>query len=210
MDPIKTFTGTMAMLERANVDTDQIIPKQFLKSIERTGFGSALFYDWRYQADGTDDPEFELNHPLREDASILVTGNNFGCGSSREHAVWAVQQYGFQAVIAPWRGVGDKRIPGFADIFKSNSFGNGLLLIELPEEDVKWMFEVAKGRQMEATVNLEEQTVTVHADEDRVFKFDIMPDVKDKLLSGLDAIGLTLSHEADITAFEAKHDVQMA
>ncbi|MDD4117967.1 MAG: 3-isopropylmalate dehydratase small subunit [Kiritimatiellae bacterium] len=210
MDAFKTFTGTVAVLERANVDTDQIIPKQFLKSIERTGFGPALFFDWRYLKDGSPDPAFELNDPLRAGASVLVAGNNFGCGSSREHAVWAVQQYGFRAVIAPWRGEGDKRIPGFADIFKNNSYGNGLLVIELSSDEVQWIFDAAKGRKLEATVDLEAQTVTVRGAEERVFRFDITSDVKEKLLSGLDAIGLTLQHEAEITAFEATHDVQMA
>jgi len=210
MDAFKTFTGTVAVLERANVDTDQIIPKQFLKSIERTGFGPALFFDWRYLKDGSPDPAFELNDPLRAGASVLVAGNNFGCGSSREHAVWAVAQYGFKAVIAPWRGSGEKRIPGFADIFKNNSYGNGLLVIELSSDEVQWIFDAAKGRKLEATVDLEAQTVTVRGAEERVFRFDITSDVKEKLLSGLDAIGLTLQHEAEITAFEATHDVQMA
>ena len=210
MDAFKTFTGTVAVLERANVDTDQIIPKQFLKSIERTGFGPALFFDWRYLKDGSPDPAFELNDPLRTGASVLVAGNNFGCGSSREHAVWAVAQYGFKAVIAPWRGSGEKRIPGFADIFKNNSYGNGLLVIELSSDEVQWIFDAARGRKLEATVDLEAQTVTVRGAEERVFRFDITPDVKEKLLSGLDAIGLTLQHEAEITAFEATHDVQMA
>ncbi len=210
MEAFKAFKGIVATLERANVDTDQIIPKQFLKSIERTGFGPALFFDWRYLKDGSPDPAFELNDPLREGASVLVAGNNFGCGSSREHAVWAVQQYGFRAVIAPWRGEGDKRIPGFADIFKNNSYGNGLLVIELSSDEVQWIFDAAKGRKLEATVDLEAQTVTVRGAEERVFRFDITSDVKEKLLSGLDAIGLTLQHEAEITAFEATHDVQMA
>ncbi len=210
MEPVKTFSGVVAVLERANVDTDQIIPKQFLKSIERTGFGPALFFDWRYLKDGSNDSAFELNDPLRAGASVLVAGNNFGCGSSREHAVWAVQQYGFKAVIAPWRGEGEKRIPGFADIFKNNSYGNGLLPIELSSDEVQFIFDAAKGRKMEATVDLPAQTVTVRGKEERVFHFDITSDVKEKLLSGLDAIGLTLVHEADITAFEAKHDVQMA
>ncbi len=210
MEPVKTFSGVVAVLERANVDTDQIIPKQFLKSIERTGFGPALFFDWRYLKDGSNDPSFELNDSLRAGASVLVAGNNFGCGSSREHAVWAVQQYGFKAVIAPWRGEGEKRIPGFADIFKNNSYGNGLLPIELSSDEVQWIFDAAKGRTIEATVDLTAQTVTVRGKEERVFHFDITSDVKEKLLSGLDAIGLTLVHEAEITAFEAKHDVQMA
>ncbi len=209
MEPIKKFTGKVAVLERANVDTDQIIPKQFLKSIKRTGFGPALFHDWRYLTDGSDHPDFELNHPHREGASILVADNNFGCGSSREHAVWAVQQYGFQAVIAPWKGEGKHRTPGFADIFKNNCYGNGLLAIELAPDEVRWIFDAAKGREMEATVDLESQTVTVRGEEERAFKFEITSDVKERLLSGLDTIGLTLSHEAKITSFEEKHDVQM-
>ena len=151
-----------------------------------------------------------MNAPERAGAAVLVTGNNFGCGSSREHAVWAVQQYGFKAVIAPWRGDAQKRIPGFADIFKNNSYGNGLLVIELASEEVTWIFSAAQGRRLEATVDLAAQTVTVHGTQERVFKFDITSDVKEKLLSGLDAIGLTLAHEAEITAFEARHDVQMA
>ena len=210
MEAFKNFTGAVAVLERANVDTDQIIPKQFLKSIERTGFGPALFFDWRYLKDGSPDPAFELNDPLRAGASVLVTGNNFGCGSSREHAVWAVQQYGFKAVIAPRRGDAQKLIPGFADIFKNNSYGNGLLVIELPSDEVQWIFDAAKGRKLEATVDLVSQTVTVRGPQERSFHFEITSDVKEKLLGGLDAIGVTLSHEADITAFEAKHDVQMA
>lgn len=209
MEPFQTFRGVVATLERANVDTDQIIPKQFLKSISRTGFGPALFYDWRYRPDGTPDPAFELNQPERAGASILVTGNNFGCGSSREHAVWAVQQYGFKAVIAPWRGTPDKRIPGFADIFRNNAYGNGLLVIELAADEVQWIFDAGRGRRLEATVNLAAQTVTVHGPEERVFGFEIPADVKEKLLHGLDAIGLTLRYEADIAAFEARHDVQM-
>lgn len=209
MDAFRTFRGVVATLERANVDTDQIIPKQFLKSIERTGFGPGLFYDWRYLKDGSPDPAFELNDPLREGASVLVAGNNFGCGSSREHAVWAVQQYGFKAVIAPCRSAGEERIPGFADIFKNNAYGNGLLVIELSADEVQWIFEAATGRRLEATVDLAAQVVRVHAEEEREFAFEITPDVKEKLLSGLDAIGLTLAHEADIAAFEARHDVYM-
>ena len=209
MEPFKTFTGTAAVLERANVDTDQIIPKQFLKSIERTGFGPALFFDWRYLKDGSPDPAFELNDPLRAGASVLVAGNNFGCGSSRDHAVWAVMQYGFKAVIAPWRGKGDQRIPGFADIFRNNAYGNGMLPIELADDEVRWIFDQAKGRPIQATVDLAAQTVVVRGSEERTFRFDVPPDVKEKLLSGLDAIGLTLMHEAEISAFEARHDVQM-
>src|SRR3989338_5203717 len=137
MKPFKTHRGLIAPLDRANVDTDQIIAKQFLKSIARTGFGPQLFYDWRYAADGKPNPKFSLNLPRYKNASVLVTRNNFGCGSSREHAVWAIVQYGFQAVIAPWRASGGQNIPAFADIFRNNSFKNSLLTIELSEPEVE-------------------------------------------------------------------------
>ncbi|MDR0994567.1 MAG: 3-isopropylmalate dehydratase small subunit [Verrucomicrobiota bacterium] len=207
MEPIRTFVGIVAPLERANVDTDQIIPKQFLRSIERTGFGDALFFDWRYLPDGSPNLEFELNAPHRTGATILVADTNFGCGSSREHAVWAVQQYGFKAVIAPSKRNGETCTPGFADIFRNNTVNNGLLLIELAEEEVKWIFAVAKGRRLEATVNLDAQTVSIHGDVEKTFHFDITPDVKERLLKGLDAIDLTLAYEADISAYEAAHDL---
>jgi len=183
------------------VDTDQIIPKQFLKSIRRTGFGESLFFDWRYLPDGKPDPAFELNAPRFKGASILVARNNFGCGSSREHAVWAIQQYGFKAVIAP----------SFADIFRNNSGKNGLLTVELKEAEVEEIFRMA-GRYsgLEATVNLDEQRVTLHLPEEIAFHFEMDAAVKEHLIHGLDAIGLTLKHEAAIAAFEAKHDPQLS
>ena len=131
MKAFENFRGVILPLDRANVDTDAIIPKQFLKSIARTGFGESLFYDWRYLPGGKNNPEFVLNLEEYQNATILVARNNFGCGSSREHAVWAICQYGFRVVIAPWSGQGKNRIPGFADIFRNNSVKNGLLTVEL-------------------------------------------------------------------------------
>lgn len=202
MESFKSHRGVIATLDRANVDTDQIIPKQFLKSIKRTGFGESLFYDWRYLPDGTSNPAFELNRPQFHDASILVTRNNFGCGSSREHAVWALMQYGLKAIIAPRRG----EVPAFADIFHNNSVKNGLLNIELKEAEVEEIFQmVPRYPGLEATVNLEEQRVTLHLPEEISFHFEIDRAVKEHLIRGLDDIGLTLQHEAEITAFERQH-----
>jgi 3-isopropylmalate/(R)-2-methylmalate dehydratase small subunit len=142
MDPFVSHRGIIATLDRSNVDTDAIIPKQFLKSIKRTGFGPSLFFDWRYLPDGKDNPAFELNAPRFKGASILVARNNFGCGSSREHAVWAVAQYGFRAVVAPRREVGGEIVPGFADIFRNNCVKNGVLTIELSEAEVEEIFQL--------------------------------------------------------------------
>lgn len=201
MDKFKTCTGVMVGVDRANIDTDAIIPKEHLKSIKRTGFGGALFADWRYNDDGTEKPDFVLNRPENAGARILVARNNFGCGSSREHAVWAVQQYGFDAVIAPRAG----DIPGFADIFRNNCGKNGLLAIELGAEQVDELFDILREQPgVQGTVNLEEQTVTVHtAGGDRAFAFDIDLVLKEKLLKGLDDIALTLQYEEEITAYEA-------
>ncbi len=200
MDPFKTHRGLVATLDRANVDTDQIIPKQFLKSILKTGFGEHLFQDWRYRADGTPDPAFELNAPRFARASLLVTRKNFGCGSSREHAVWAVQQAGFRIVIAP----------SFADIFHTNSTKNGLLTVELQEAEVEEIFQmVGRYTGLEATVDLEHQRITLHLPEELSFHFEMDGGVKEHLVLGLDAIGLTLQHDATITAFERRHDPQM-
>lgn len=211
MEPFTTHQGIIATLDRANVDTDQIIPKQFLKSIKRTGFGESLFFDWRYGDDGKPNPDFELNRPEVSGASILVTRNNFGCGSSREHAVWAVAQYGFRAVIAPWQDRNGVRVPGFADIFRNNCVKNGLLTIELSEAEVDQIFSfVDRFKRLEASINLEEQRVTLHMDEEVSFHFDVDPGVKEHLLRGLDDIALTLEHEADIAAFETRHETQMA
>lgn len=189
----------MATLDRANVDTDQIIPKQFLKSIKRTGYGESLFFDWRYLPNGHSDPNFELNAARFKEASILVTRNNFGCGSSREHAVWALVQYGFRTIVAPRRG----GVPAFADIFRNNSVKNGLLTIELEESEVEEIFQmVARQAGLEATINLEEQRVTLHLPEEISFHFKIDGMVKEHLIRGLDEIGLTLKKEALIARFE--------
>jgi len=195
MEPFRTLTALVAPLDRTNVDTDQIIPKQFLKRIERTGYGEFLFFDWRRTASGEQNPEFELNNSLYKGAKILVAGKNFGCGSSREHAAWALSDFGFRAVIAPT----------FADIFFSNAGKNGIVLVRLSEEKVAELLHNAKtipGYQL--TVSLQDQTV---ADE-RGFKatFEIDPFRKFCLIEGLDDIGLTLRHEAELDKFEAKHD----
>lgn len=211
MDAFTLHRGLIAPLDRANVDTDAIIPKQFLKSIKRTGFGPSLFFDWRYRPDGSDDPAFSLNEPRYKGASVLVTRNNFGCGSSREHAVWAVAQYGFKAIIAPRKEVGGAVIPAFADIFRNNCVKNGVLTIELTDAEVDQIFQmVERFPGLEVTVNLPEQRVVLHLDEEVAFHFDIDPGVKHILLHGLDDIGMTLQFTADIAAFEQKHDVQMA
>ncbi|MBU1909387.1 MAG: 3-isopropylmalate dehydratase small subunit [Verrucomicrobia bacterium] len=211
MKAFTTHRGIVAPLDNANVDTDQIIPKQFLKSIKRTGFGEALFFDWRYLPDGRPNPEFVLNAPAYRGASILVTRNNFGCGSSREHAVWAVRQYGFRAVIAPWQPRGETRVPAFADIFHNNCVQNGLLAVELSEAEVEEIFQmVARFPGLEATVDLDEQRIVLHLPEEIAFHFSIDAGVKEHLRHGLDAIGLSLQHEQDIAAFEKSHDVQMA
>ena len=210
MEPFTTHRGIIATLDRANVDTDQIIPKQFLKSIERTGFGQSLFFDWRYGEDGKPNPDFELNDPRLQGASILVTRNNFGCGSSREHAVWAVAQYGFRTIIAPWQDRNGSHVPGFADIFRNNCVKNGVLTIELSEAEVDEIFElVDRFKGVEATIDLDEQRVVLHLDEEVAFHFEMDPVVKDHLSRGLDDIALTLEHEADITAFEKTHDTQI-
>ena len=200
------------MLDRANVDTDQIIPKQFLKSIARTGFGVSLFFDWRYLADGSPNPEFELNQSRFANASILVTRNNFGCGSSREHAVWAVDQYGLRVIIAPRVERGDNTIPGFADIFRNNCMKNGLLTIELSDADVEAIFQKMNKQTVavEATVDLEKQIIRISLPhEEMKIRFEIEPGVKDYLIKGLDSIGLTLTREADISTFEKSHNTQL-
>ncbi|HOW87374.1 MAG TPA: 3-isopropylmalate dehydratase small subunit [Candidatus Omnitrophota bacterium] len=209
MKAFENFRGLILPLDRANIDTDAIIPKQFLKSISRTGFEDALFHDWRYLPDGKPDPQFILNHEEYQNATILLARNNFGCGSSREHAVWAICQYGFRVVIAPSAGEGKNRIPGFADIFRNNSVKNGLLTIELSEEEVEKIFRAAKQEhRLEATVHLTDQTVMLHASQEMSFHFEIDPAVKERFLLGLDDIGITLKEEAAITAFEKKHDTQ--
>ena len=204
MEKFETFTGTVCAVDRANIDTDALIPKEYLRSIKRTGFGHALFSDWRYNADGTDSPDFILNQPKAKGASILVGRNNFGCGSSREHAVWAVAQQGFRVVIAPAEG----EIPAFADIFRNNCAKNGVLTIQLSSEEVDQIFKMAESDEpLEATVNLEGQKVVVGGVE---FSFEIDPAVKEKLLLGMDDISETLLNEAEISAFEASHNPQLA
>ncbi len=193
MKPFTTLSGIAAPLDRTNVDTDQIIPKQFLKRIERTGFGEFLFFDWRFLADGkTQNPDFELNAAKYQGANILIVGKNFGCGSSREHAPWALEDYGFRAIIAS----------SYADIFFNNCFKNGILPVILPEETVAELLQKAsstKGRQL--NIDLPAQTVT----DDMGFSisFEVDGFRKHCLLNGLDDIGLSLQFEPDITKYES-------
>lgn len=206
MEGFETHRGIVATLDRANIDTDQIIPKQYLKSIKRTGFEQGLFSDWRYRSDGSLNPDFELNQDRFQRASILVTRNNFGCGSSREHAVWAIAQYGFKAIIAPWVKRGDDRVPAFADIFANNAVKNGLLTVQLSEAEVQAIFDmVDRFPGLEATVDLVEQRVVLHMDEEESFHFDIAPAIKEHLVRGLDDIAITLKYESAITAYENQH-----
>lgn len=192
MTPFTTHTGRVAALPRVNVDTDQIVPKQFLRRIERTGFGRFLFYDWRYRPNGAPDPDFELNRPEAAGASILLTGANFGCGSSREHAPWALLEYGFRAILAL----------SFADIFYNNCCQNGLLPVRLAEGEVAELFRraaaVPAGYQL--TVDLVDQRVTDRAGFEARFAMD--PYRRELLLRGLDPIGRTLLEEPRIAAFE--------
>ena len=191
MLPFRVHTGLVAPLDRANVDTDQIIPKQFLKRIERTGFGEFLFYDWRRLTNGEADPAFPLNEPKYQGASILITGKNFGCGSSREHAPWALADYGFRTIIAP----------SFADIFANNCLKNGLLPVELKEPEVATILQRAQEfDSYRLTVDLEQRLVT--DDEGFFASFAIDDFQRDCLMAGLDDVGLTLQYEADIEAFE--------
>ena len=210
MEPFESFKGLAATLNRANVDTDQIIPKQFLKSIARTGYGENLFFDWRYLPDGKPNANFALNEARFRGASILVVRNNFGCGSSREHAVWAIRQYGFRAVIAPKVIRDGSAIPGFADIFKNNCSKNALLTIELSEAEVEEIFQmVDRYPGLEATIDLDEQRVTLHTAEEISFHFEIEPAVKERFIHGLDDIGMILQHESAIRKFESAHNVQL-
>lgn len=201
MQKYETFTGVVAGVDRANIDTDALIPKEHLKSIKRTGFGSALFSDWRYNDDGSDNKSFIINQPEIAGAELLVTRNNCGCGSSREHAVWAVAQFGFRAIIAPRQ----EELPAFADIFNGNCSKNGILTIELSDEQVEEIFVLLKAEiGVKATVNLEDENVTFHAEAgDVVYSFTTNAAVRHKLINGLDDIALTLQFEADIAAFEA-------
>ena len=207
MEPFTTHTGIVATLNRSNVDTDAIIPKQFLKSIKRTGYGPNAFFDWRYHAGGEPNMDFELNNPRFAGRSILVTRNNFGCGSSREHAVWALEQDGYKVIIAPWKDVNGERIPAFADIFRSNSAKNGVLLVELSDDQVQEIFDMVETHEgLKATADLDRQLVTFHAPEPREYSFEIEKGPKEQLLQGLDDIDLTLQYEDDITRFESTYD----
>jgi len=210
MNKFETFRGIVAVLDRANIDTDAIIPKQFLKSIARTGFGESLFYDWRYLDNGEANPDFSLNQERYRGASILVARNNFGCGSSREHAVWAIEQYGFRAVIAPRVKKGSDVIPAFADIFRNNCGKNGILCVELEESEVEEIFQMVERTQgLEVTVDIDEERVVLHLDEEMAFHFDIDPALKEKLIHGLDDIGITLKELEKIEDFEKKHNPQI-
>lgn len=192
MEPFKNFTGLVAPLDRPNVDTDQIIPKQFLKAVVRSGLGAGLFYDWRKQADR----QFVLEQPRFRNSTILLARANFGCGSSREHAVWALADHGFRAVIAP----------SFADIFRNNSLKNGLLTVILKSDEIDALFAAIKEHDAyQLTIDLARQSVTDEYGWKAHFEFE--PFSKKCLLEGLDDIALTLSHEQDIAVYENAHPV---
>ena len=198
MDIFKTHQGKAVMLLRNNIDTDQIIPKQFLKKVGKFGYGADLFFDWRYDSLGKENPQFELNGLKAKGASILITGNNFGCGSSREHAVWALVQFGFKVIIAQKQS----ESPGFADIFRSNSMKNGLLTLELSEKDHQnltvWY---AENSTQTLSLDLENQTLSFGTHQ---FTFDFPQTERDRFLKVLDDISITLSHEKEISAYERK------
>ena len=191
MQPFQTFQGIVVPLDRTNVDTDQIIPKQFLKRIERQGFGECLFYHWRFNENGEEIKEFPLNQAKYKGAQILVAGPNFGCGSSREHAPWALQDYGFKVIIAP----------SFADIFYNNCLKNGLLPIQLDLETVKSLIDKANVATIELTVDLENERLTY---DDQVIYFEMDPYQKETLLKGLDDIAITMMLEDKIASYEEK------
>ena len=191
MNPFVAHTGKVVPLDMVNVDTDHIIPKQFLKRIERTGFGEFLFFDWRFMPDGSLNPKFILNDPQYKGASVMVAGANFGCGSSREHAPWSLEDYGIKAIIAP----------SFADIFRNNCYQIGLLPVVLPEADVRTIMARAEEiHEYEISINLQEQTVTDQ--QGLEVSFDIDEFRRYCLLNGLDDIGLTLENETKITEYE--------
>jgi 3-isopropylmalate/(R)-2-methylmalate dehydratase small subunit len=199
MNPFRIHTGLVAVLDRPNVDTDQIIPKQFLKRVERTGFGEFLFFDWRFLPDGQPDPSFPLNEPRYRGASILLAGKNFGCGSSREHAPWALADYGFRAIIAP----------SFADIFANNCMKNGLLPVVLTDGEVAELMR--RGKEI-ASCNVTVDLVSKSVSDERGFlaTFEISDFQRYCLLEGLDDIGLTLRNESDITAYERERPAWMS
>ena len=193
MKPVGKITGTMVPLPRADVDTDQIIPQKFLKRVERTGYGEFLFSHWAHYEDGSPRPDFIFNNAARRSAKVLVAGPNFGCGSSREHAVWAIQGWGIEAVVAPSVG----------DIFANNAANCGLLTIELPEESVKRLLSIAEDPAVEVVIDLSGQTLRAG---DLRASFDFDPDAKASLLAGVDRIGSTLRREAAITRYETERD----
>ena len=199
MKPFTVHRGRVAPLDRVNVDTDQIIPKQFLKRIEKTGFGQFVFYDWRFGTDGKKNPDFVLHERRYEGASILVAGKNFGCGSSREHAVWALADFGFRAVISS----------SFADIFANNSTKNGFLTVRVSEDELTALMKRAHEiDQYQVTIDLEK--CEVRDQEGFSARFPMDEFVRHCLLNGLDDIGLTLQHEAEIAAYEGKHPASAA
>jgi 3-isopropylmalate/(R)-2-methylmalate dehydratase small subunit len=196
MKALQRVSGRVAIIDRPDVDTDQIVPKQFLKRIERTGYGEFLFRDWRFDEDGRERPGFELNRPEFRDASILLAGRNFGCGSSREHAAWALQDYGIDAVVAP----------SFGDIFRTNAGKIGLLAIVLPDADVERLMEsVDLDTGTEMTVDLERLVIVAPDGREVPFEFD--ESTRHRILNGLDEIALTLQHEDAITAYETAHGI---
>ena len=195
MNPFTNFESRVIAFPINNIDTDQIIPARFLKTTSKLGLDKQLFYDWRYDAQGNPKPDFILNQPGVQGAQVLLAGDNFGCGSSREHAAWALTDFGFLAVIAP----------SFADIFFSNAGKNGMVLVRLPEPDVQTLMQRSiKNPAHKITINLEAQTIT--DDEGFSATFEIDPFRKYCLLNGLDDIGLTLRHEGELDAFESKHN----
>ncbi|MDE3035186.1 MAG: 3-isopropylmalate dehydratase small subunit [Nitrospirota bacterium] len=197
MQPFTTLTGLVAPLDRLNVDTDQIIPKQYLKTIKRTGLREGLFFDWRRKPDGSPDPEFFVNQARYRDATILLTRDNFGCGSSREHAPWALLDQGFRCIIAP----------SFADIFYNNCFQNGILPVVLKAAEVQALFQgVAAKPGYQLTIDLAAQTV--RTPEGTTYRFDVAPFRKDCLFKGLDSIGLSLQHEPAIAAYEKRRKAE--
>ncbi|TDF96638.1 3-isopropylmalate dehydratase small subunit [Paenibacillus piri] len=199
MEAFKKHTGLVGPVDRVNVDTDAIIPKQFLKRIERTGFGQFLFFEWRFDNQGNVIPEFSLNQPRYQGASVLISRANFGCGSSREHAPWAIQDYGFKVVIAP----------SYADIFYNNCFKNGILPIKLSEEQVEQLFQrTAKQEGYKLTVDLENNKIT--DDQGLSIDFELDEHRRQFLLQGLDDIGLTLQHNDAIAAYEEAHKARLA
>ncbi|CAG7621422.1 3-isopropylmalate dehydratase small subunit [Paenibacillus allorhizosphaerae] len=199
MEAFKQHTGIVGPVDRVNVDTDAIIPKQFLKRIERSGFGQFLFFEWRFDQSGKEISSFSLNQPRYQGASVLISRANFGCGSSREHAPWAIQDYGFRVIIAP----------SYADIFYNNCFKNGILPIKLSEEQVEDLFQrTAATEGYKLNVDLENKTIT--DDQGLSINFELDEHRRQFLLQGLDDIGLTLQHEDKISQYEAAHGARLA